>query len=248
MILSSNPSSGMIMISPWAFRSIRHSSCSWQKSKKSSSLKSRGGRSVTRSNVSISMTTRSTAGAVIVAISYKYRSDRSALEHRVFLNHAAVEMRAELRCALLRRIIHVIETEAQAVAISPFEVVHQAPQKIAAHGEIFRHGPMQTDKVIAQVHDAVCIPDVSVGRKHVGGRAAVFGDVHLLHVPDLAQMPWRPVQRFRSDVQPRRRHMRIRRRRRHDGKSRRGLLSPNISRRVDVHAHEIQGAADDLQI
>src|SRR5262245_49942282 len=44
-----------------------------------------------------------------------------------------VERRGELRRALLRGIVHVQQAEAGAVAVGPFEIVHQAPMEIAAH-------------------------------------------------------------------------------------------------------------------
>ena len=56
-----------------------------------------------------------------------------------------------------------------------------------------------------------------------------------------------PVQRLGPDEQPRRRHVRKRRRMRHDGEAERRAVGADVDRRVDVDADEVERARDDLR-
>src|SRR5690348_4308978 len=89
--------------------------------------------------------------------------------HGVPRDHVAIERCAQLRDALLRLEIHVIEPEALLEAEDPLEIVHQAPEEIAAHRSALGDGALQLHQVIAQVHDAVEVIDLAVGGDLVVG-------------------------------------------------------------------------------
>src|SRR5262245_51038667 len=56
---------------------------------------------------------------------------------RVLRDHVAVEACAEFWRADLRVEVHVIEAKTLVEPVDPFEIVHQAPEEIAAHRDTF---------------------------------------------------------------------------------------------------------------
>jgi hypothetical protein len=62
------------------------------------------------------------------------------------------------------------------------------------HRNAFGCRALQPGQVVAQKHDAVGVEDFAVGVHLVARTAAVFGDVDFFYVPDLLQVPRRPVE------------------------------------------------------
>src|ERR1700751_1283088 len=98
--------------------------------------------------------------------------------HRVAGDHIAVKGCAELGLACERIEIDVIEPKALLKTKDPFEIVHQAPEEIAAHRRTFGNTALQLSQVIAQKHDAVEVVDLAIGGDLIDSGCAVFRDVH----------------------------------------------------------------------
>src|ERR1044072_4020861 len=100
----------------------------------------------------------------------------------------AVEVCAEFGHTLLRLVVNVAEAEAVGVTVGPLEVVHQAPEEVAADGDALGRRAAQLREVAAQVRDAVGVVDLAVRRGLVRRGAAVLGDVNLRPTPELLDM------------------------------------------------------------
>ena len=87
------------------------------------------------------------------------RNRRRRLHHRVVRNRLAEPGRAELRRPLLRLEVDIDEAEPGGKTVAPFEIIHQAPVKVALDGHPFRGRPAQMPEVVAQEHDPVGIVD-----------------------------------------------------------------------------------------
>jgi hypothetical protein len=90
------------------------------------------------------------------------------------------------------------------------ETVFDDPDVTVDSRELFGGGAVQVRKVIAQIHDAIGVFDASTGGQHVVRRTTVLGDIESLGLPDLGHVAYRPVDHFRTDIQPGRSHVRIR--------------------------------------
>src|SRR5476649_2041055 len=134
-------------------------------------------RMVTKSNAFIFL-----LKSVWSAIPPPRRGVRRGSRQRVAGDHFLVERGAELGRALLRRVVDMDQAEARGVAVGPFEIVQQAPQEIAAHGNPLRRRALELRQVVAQVHYAIDVVDEAVGRRLVGSGGAVLGDVEVLDV------------------------------------------------------------------
>ena len=106
----------------------------------------------------------------------------------------AVKAGAEFRDALLRLVIYVAESESPGIAESPFEVIEQAPAKVAPHGISFRHRTVKGDQMLLKVHGAGSVPDFVLGVGAVGIGRAVFRDVNGGNIPELRGEPRHPVE------------------------------------------------------
>src|SRR6185312_14228573 len=91
----------------------------------------------------------------------KRRNARPSRTDRVACDHVAIERRAELWDALLGLEVDVVEPEALLEAEDPLEIVHQAPEEIAAHRRAIGDRALQLHQVVAQVHDPVEVVDLA---------------------------------------------------------------------------------------
>src|SRR4029079_14471836 len=110
---------------------------------------------------------------------------RSSDADRIPRHHVAIEGDAQFRGPALRLEVDVVEPEALFVAEYAFEIVHQAPEEIAADRHALRRRALQMPEIIAQIHDAIEVVDLAVGMKRVFRRGAVLADVDRLDIPDL---------------------------------------------------------------
>jgi alpha-N-arabinofuranosidase len=127
--------------------------------------------------------------------------------HRVARDDFPVPVRAQLWNSLLGGEIDVVNAEALLVAVGPFVVVEQAPEKVALHRIVPGHCAVQVREVIAQEHHSIGVVD-SAGVRDVIRGAAVLRDVDGGRLPQIADGANRPVDDFRSDIEPRRCHAR----------------------------------------
>ena len=148
----------------------------------------------------------------------------------------------------MRLEIHPIDAEAFFKSENPFEIVHQAPQEIAANRHALGGGALQLRQVVAQVHDAIEVVDLAVGGEFVGGGGSVLADVDVIDVPDFRRQPRHPVNGLGPDPEPLGIHVRERSRERQHGKPRLAVGCDHVElRRIDVQADEVARRADDLQ-
>src|SRR6266702_5194504 len=133
------------------------------------------------------------------------RSDQSVSGYDFF-----VEVSAEFGCAFLRGEVDVMDAEAIGVAVSPLVVVHERPAEVALDRDTFGDGAVQMGEVVAEIHDAVGVVDVTIGGEDVRGGASVFGDVDFFDVPELGGVSWAPVEGLGADGQPGTHHVRVR--------------------------------------
>lgn len=89
------------------------------------------------------------------------------LQHLIMRDDGFVPLGTELGRALEGLVVDVVEAEALGVSVVPLEVVEQAPTEVALDGVALGDGAMKLGEVIAQVHDAVGVVDVAVGRKDI---------------------------------------------------------------------------------
>ena len=89
--------------------------------------------------------------------------NRAQTRDRVPRDHVAIERHAEFGHPGLRLEIDVVQPEALFVSEDPFEIIHQAPQEVAANRHALRGRALQLRQIVAQVHDAVEIVDFAVG-------------------------------------------------------------------------------------
>src|SRR5690349_4618415 len=115
---------------------------------------------------------------------------------RIPRHHVAIEGDAQFRDPALCLEVDVVESEALFVAEDPFEIVHQAPEEIAADRHALRRRALQLPEIIAQIHDAIEVVDLAVGMKLVFRRGAVLADVDRLDIPDLRRQTRSPVDRL----------------------------------------------------
>src|SRR5580692_4733913 len=95
------------------------------------------------------------------------------LQHSVGRNHSLVVLGTELRRALLRGKIHIMDAEALGIAIGPLEVIEQTPQEVALDWKAFLGGTQEVSDVIAQIHHTVDILDAPLCIGYIVRRAAV---------------------------------------------------------------------------
>src|SRR5580704_2009664 len=138
------------------------------------------------------------------------RPTSGPLYHGVAANHFAVPLSAEFGRPLLRLEIHVVKAESLAIAVGPFEVVEQAPEEITLYRVAFGRGAVHVRDVIAKIHDAIGVFDVSAGIDHIVGGTTVFSDVERLGLPKLGGVANGPIECFGVDVNPRRSHVGVR--------------------------------------
>src|SRR5580658_4862974 len=81
----------------------------------------------------------------------------TGLQHSVGRNHSLVVLGTELRRALLRDKIHVVDAEALGIAIGPLEVIEQTPQEVALDWKAFLGGTQEVSDVVTKIHDPVGI-------------------------------------------------------------------------------------------
>src|SRR6202000_2032408 len=105
----------------------------------------------------------------------------------------AVERYAQLRRSLQGIEVDAVEAETLLEAEDPLEIVHQAPEKITAYRHALGDPALQLHEVVAQIHDAVEIVDLAVGRDLVLRRCAVLADIDGVDVPDLGCDPRHPI-------------------------------------------------------
>src|SRR5579875_3189930 len=125
-------------------------------------------------------------------------ASRGSLHDAVVGDDLFVKHGAEFWGALLSFEIDVGDAEALFVAIGPLVVVEEAPKEVALDGNAFGDGALELGEVIAEVHDAVGVVDVTVRGDDVGGGAAVFGDVDRLGMPELVGEFRAPVEGLRA--------------------------------------------------
>src|SRR6266550_3580045 len=159
---------------------------------------------------------------------------------RVPRNDIAIERCAELRRPNLRVEIHAIKPKALFKSVDPLEIVHQAPQEIAANRHALGSRTLQLREIIAQVHDPIEIIHATIGGQRVGRAGAVLADVDRIKVPDLRRKSWHPVDRFRADPEPIDAHVRKRSGKRQNFEPRRAVGCDDVVLRcVNVQANEI---------
>src|ERR1700754_4745336 len=169
--------------------------------------------------------------------------------YRIARDDVAIERCAQLRRAALGLEVDVVQPKTLLEAVDPFEIIHQAPQEIAAHRHPFGSRALQLRQIIAQVHDAVEIVDVAVGGDFVVGGGAVLADIDRLDFPDFCGQPRYPVGRLGADPEPIDIHMRERGGKRQHLETRRAVDCHHVVlRRIDVQADEIVRRSDDLQL
>src|SRR6478735_11215317 len=118
---------------------------------------------------------------------------------RVARDDIAIKGHAEFGGPALGLEVDVIEPEALVETVYPFEIVHQAPKKIATDRHAFGGGALQLPQIVAQIHDAVEVVDLAVGG-HLGiRRRAVLADIDGIDVPDLGGNSRHPIDRLRAD-------------------------------------------------
>src|SRR5215475_14636322 len=102
----------------------------------------------------------------------------------------------------------MVEPESLLEAEDPLEIVHQAPEEIAAHRRAIGDRALELHEIVAQEHDAVEVIDLAVMGDLVVRRGAVLADIDAVDVPYLGRQPRYPIGRLRPDPQPFRLHVR----------------------------------------
>ena len=105
------------------------------------------------------------ARAQLVAAPQEREEGKRAALHprRVLRDHVAKEACAELWRADLCVEIDVIKTEALVQTVDPLEIVHQAPEEVAAHRNALLRRALELRQIVAQIHDAVGVVDLPSG-------------------------------------------------------------------------------------
>src|SRR3954463_4891848 len=131
--------------------------------------------------------------AKLVALPQERGEGEQSNPRCVLRDHVAIEAGAEFRRTQLRIEIDVVEPKALVEPKYPFEIVHQAPEEIAAHRHAFGGGALELGQVVAQIHDAVGFVDLAVGRHDVVAGGAVLADINRVRFPDLCRQLGHPV-------------------------------------------------------
>src|SRR3954470_4884425 len=125
------------------------------------------------------------AQAKLVAPPQERGEGEQSRPRRVLRDHVAIEAGTEFWRTHLRVEIDVVEPKALVEPEHPFKIVHQAPEEVAAHRYAFGGGALELSEVVAQIHDAVGVVDLAVGRHNVVAGGAVLADIDRVRLPYL---------------------------------------------------------------
>src|ERR1051325_11859404 len=89
------------------------------------------------------------------------------------------------------------------VAVGPLKIVHQTPQKVAAHRHALGSCATQLRQVTTQERNAIRVVDAPVSSRLVRSGTTVLSNIDLLDIPKLRDVTRSPVKRFGRDEQPR---------------------------------------------